>query len=258
MKKALFILMMLLLVMLLAGCAANNNTFPEADANYQRDPMDTSTPSPAPHLDPLPENYDPASEENDFSDDPAGVYYDEYGRQPYAGATPILLDPVNLPTPTPRVPLTFTYTQASVNGLTFEYPVGWSLETPDKNTIVLRDPYSYDNYTAEMTIRFESVPGSYTLKDVKNKVAEMLKEIGQYNFTKWETKIAAERKLLNKDGWYNNYSGVYFDGTKISGRVMVSLLDDNRIITLHMTCPDGYNNSYMNVVKQFSNTAKLN
>ncbi len=187
-----------------------------------------------------------------------GVYYDEYGRQVYAGATPIPLDPVDLPTPTPRPTLAFTYTQISVNGLTFEYPVGWMVDTPDANTIILTDPNTYDNYNASMTITIESVASSFTLSDCKTKVAQMLQEIGQYNYTDWQTNQVAERTLLKKDGYYNNYRGEYYDGTIVRGRVMVALLDNHQIITLHMSCPGWYNESYMNVVGHFRDTAKLN
>ena len=257
MKRSLLILVLLLLALALAGCASSN-TYPDAEQSYQRDPMDVSTPVPTSYQDTLPEGYDPASEENDEMSDLVGVYYDAYGRQIYAGATPIPLKPINLPTATPRSPLTFSYTQITVNGITFEYPSGWSVETPDSDTIILRDPFVYDNYQAEMTIRYESVASGYTVKDTEKRVNEIISQFLQYNFTSRDIKKAAERTLLGKSGYYNNYSAVYYDGTKISGRVQVALLDGNRIITLHMTCPDGYNNSYMNVVKQFRDTAKLN
>ena len=38
------------------------------------------------------------------------------------------------------------------------------------------------------------------LNDVKNTVREKLKEIGQYNYTKWETTSLSARTLLKKDG----------------------------------------------------------
>ena len=122
--------------------------------------------------------------------------------------------------------------------------------------IVLTDPVTYDNYNATMTVRFESVPSSYALNDVKTRVSDMLKEIGQYNYTEWTSTSLAERTLLKKNGYYANYRGVQYDGTIVRGRVMVALLDGNRIITLHMSGPAGYNESYMNVVSHFRETLK--
>ena len=43
----------------------------------------------------------------------------------------------------------------------------------------------------------------------------------------------------------------------IRGRVMVALLDNHQIITLHMSCPGWFNESYMNVVAHFRDTAKM-
>ena len=258
MKKTLFTVVVLLMALVLAGCAANP-TYPEAGTNYQRDPLSVPTDTPAPSLPDLPEDYDPASEEEEASvPELVGVYFDEFGRQPYAGATPIPLDPIDLPTPTPRPSLAFSYSQISVNGLTFEAPVGWSIETPSANTFVLTDPNTYDNYNASMTVTIENVPNSFTLNDAKTRVGDMLKEIGQYNYTQWSSTSLAERTLLKKDGYYANYRGVYYDGTIVRGRVMVALLDNNQIITLHMTCPGWFNESYMNVVAHFRDTVKRN
>ena len=261
MRKFLPLSLLLVLCLALAGCASNQ-TFPDAsDNNYQRDPLSvaTATPDPGPaYTYDLPEDYDPASEEDNAGTDLAGVYTDEYGRQPYAGATPIPLDPVDLPTPTPRPSLAFNYTPVTVNGLTFEAPVGWQIETPSADTFIMSDPVTYDNYNASMTVRFETVPSNYTLNDVKTKVNDMLKEIGQYNYTQWSSTSLAERTLLKKDGYYANYRGVYYDGTIVRGRVMVALLDNNQIITLHMTCPGWFNESYMNVVAHFRDTVKRN
>ena len=63
---------------------------------------------------------------------------------------------------------------------------------------------------------------------------------------------------VKKDGYYANYRGVYYDGTIVRGRVMVALLDNRQIITLHMTCPGWFNESYMNVVAHFRDTVKQN
>ena len=82
----------------------------------------------------------------------------------------------------------------------------------------------------------------------------MLAEIGQYNYTEWTTTDLAERTLLKKDGYYANYRGQYYDGTIVRGRVMVALLDNNQIITVHMAAPGWFNESYMNVVSHFRDT----
>ena len=46
------------------------------------------------------------------------------------------------------------------------------------------------------------------------------------------------------------------DGTIIRGRVMVALLEGNKIITVHMMVPGWFNESYMKVVDHFRDTLK--
>ena len=87
------------------------------------------------------ENYiDP--ELDDGSDlyvpEPTGTVY------PYAGSTPIPLDPIDMPTPTPRPSLSFTYgdySAASV-GVSFKAPAGWLVDESQAQTFILREPDS--------------------------------------------------------------------------------------------------------------------
>lgn len=253
MKKAALLFALLTVALLLSGCGSPEGDFPEIQPTSvtQRDPMSvTATAEPT-----MPDDYDPASEEDTDSYMP-GAVYNEYGQAVYAGATPIPLDPVDMPTATPRPSLTFSYgtVTATQLGLSFEAPAGWYMDTSSPDMVVLTDPNSYDNFTATMTIKITAVSSSYKLADVKTEVRNILKELGQYNYTKWETTELASRTLLKKDGYYANYRGEYFDGTIVRGRVMVALLDDNRIITVHMAAPGWYNESYMNVVAHFRDT----
>ena len=109
---------------------------------------------------------------------------------------------------------------------------------------------------AQLTVSILSVSSDYKLADVKTRVTDMLKEIGQYNYSQWTTTNLAERTLLKQDGYYANYRGVRTDGTIIRGRVMVALLEGNKIITVHMMVPGWFNESYMKVVDHFRDTLK--
>ena len=261
MKKAIAVCALLLAAVLLAGCApVEGEPYPETTVSQtQRDPMsveDTGTPEEG---DALPgEDYDPTLEEDNGSF-VSGAVYDDYGRTVYAGATPIPLDPIDMPTATPKPTLAFTYGQVNAESLrlTFEAPAGWIVDTSAANQIVLTDPNAYDGVNATLTVKMSAVPGSYKLSDVRTEVRNALKEIGQYNYSKWSTTELASRTLLKKDGYYADYNGVYYDGTAVHGRVMVALLDNNQIITVHMACPDGYfNSSYKTVLNHFRETLK--
>lgn len=262
MKKWALLLVLVLAAILLAGCGSPEESFPEADSSLQQDPMTipTDVPAPAAEDDPW-ANYNPASEEDNGNNSYApNASYNEYGQQKYAGATPIPLDPVDMPTATPKPNLTFSYGDVAADniGLTFQAPVGWGIETPDAETIILTDPNAYDGINATMTIRIVSVPSSYKLTDVRTEISNMLKEIGQYNFSSFSKTELAARTLLKKDGYYADYHGTYYDGTAVNGRVMAVLLDGNRIITLHLVCAHGFfDTSYKDVINHFRNTAKL-
>ena len=112
MKKSLKILVLALLSILMLNCAF-------AESGTQRDPMAVPTQA----SNGLPEGYDPASEEDNGSY-ASGAAYNDYGQAIYAGATPIPLDPIDMPTPTPKPVLTFSYgiVAADKLRLNFEAP----------------------------------------------------------------------------------------------------------------------------------------
>ncbi|MBR6184844.1 MAG: hypothetical protein IKQ41_01115 [Clostridia bacterium] len=249
MKKSLTRLVTALLVLALLGAAG------AVSENLQKDPMSVPTGSNG-----LPEGYDPAAEEDyDSSIYTFGGEYDEYGRSKYAGATPIPLDPIDMPTPTPKPTIPFSYGIVSADkiGVTFEAPVGWQIDTSADDSVTLRDPNPVDGVNATLMVRIASVASGYKLSDVKSDLHMMLKELGQYNYSSWTTTDTATRTLLKKDGYYADYYGDYYDGTSVYGRVMMALLDGNRVITVHLSCPNGYfSSSYKSVINHVRETLK--
>ena len=127
---------------------------------------------------------------------------------PYAGATPIPLDPVDLPTPTPHPELTFnyaTYTAGSL-GLSFDCPSGWLVDESQTDVFVLTEPETqmHDGQQCIITISAEPVTANYSEKDLKKQVTQRLKEIGSVNFTVWNPSLTATRTLLGSKGVYAN------------------------------------------------------
>ena len=227
-------------------------------SNLQADPMALPTDAPADSF-ALPEGYDPAAEEDGGSYSVYGAAYDDYGRTLYAGATPIPLDPIDMPTPTPKPTRTFSYGEVTAEKLRlkFEAPVGWGIDTSSDDAVTLVNQTALDGYNAYITIRVYPVASSFKLADLRDELKNYLKELGQYNFAKWSTKEIASRQLLKKDGYYNDYEGQYYDGTAIYGRVMMALLDSHQVIMVHLSCPDGYfNSSYKAVINHVRDTLK--
>ena len=244
MKKSIVILVLVLLTVQLTGWA-----FAE-----QTDPMSVPSSSSGSNL---PTGYDPASEEDRGSYTGSGTYND-YGRSVYAGATPIPLDPIDMPTATPKPvlpPFTYGAVTADKIRLNFEAPVGRYIDTSADDAITLTDPNAVDGFNASLTLRLYPVANTYKLADVRTDLKNTLKELGQYNFSSWSTTEMASRTLLKKDGYYADYHGTYYNGIAIYGRVMMALLDNHQIVMMHLVCSDGYfNSSYKAVVNHVRDT----
>ena len=246
---------MLLTLVLLCG------SFPMTGAlasGLQADPMAVPTDAPSASFD-LPEGYDPASEEDSGDYFTYSAAYNDYGQAVYAGATPIPLDPIDMPTPTPKPTLTFSYGLVTADKLrlSFEAPVGWGIDFSADDAVMLMNPNALDGYNAAITVRVYSVASTFKLNDLRTELRNTLKELGQYNFSKWSTTELASRTLLKKDGFYADYEGQYYDGTAIYGRVMMALLDGHQVIMVHLSCPDGYfNSSYKAVINHVRDTLK--
>ena len=243
----------LLLALMLVCLAALGGAYADG---LQSDPLALPTNRPD---NSLPEGYDPASEEDSASYYAPGGAYNDYGRSMYAGASPIPLDPIDMPTPTPKPSLTFSYGQVNADNIHigFECPAGWIIDTSAEDAVVLTNPTAYDGYNATLTVRVYSVASTFKTADLRGELKNTLKDLGQYNFAKWSTTELATRTLLKKDGYYADYEGTYYDGTAIYGRVMMALLDGSKVIMVHLSCPDGFfNSSYKSVINHVRDTLK--
>ncbi len=265
-KQAALALLICLTVVLLCGCAQEQTTYPEAGTAPTRQPVRQadvlSQPTEAPQVVvSFPEDYD--SEED--AEDDEGEDLDESAAVPgfssraavpnsrYAGATPIPLDPVDMPTPTPRPDIEFEYEKMDTAlGYSMDVPVGWLVEQNDKNMFVIRDPEMRDNVYATFTMTTKSVSSSYRASDLKAELSEQLSQI-QRNYVGWKIWQADSRPLLKSDGVYNAYRGVTYDDTVVRGLVHVALVNRN-VVTLSFSAPGYYNTSYQRVYNKMRNT----
>lgn len=259
MKKKLVLLALLTIVaLMLCACSADStdqNNQQNTQQGGQVPPMEQSAGQNNGLWD-LPAGYDPASEEDDgyyFAD----AMYDEYGNAVYAGATPIPIDPVDMPTATPRPELTFSYGEyvAAKLGLKFQSAVGYTVNDSASDRYVLTEPASAvkDNYAATITLQITPITNNYDLADVKSELANYLNnEKTQYEG--WQIYTAASKTLMGKSGYYNNYRAEKPDGTIVRGRVHMAIISENELLTLHVSCPGWFNTSYMKVYDQIRDT----
>ena len=176
----------------------------------------------------------------------------------YAGATPVLIDPIDKPTATPLPPLTFTYAkyEAAALKLSFEAPEGWLPDDSQPDTYTLTNPNPAMDYAAKLSIRVVPVSKSYTKNDLIKEVKNTLDTLGSDGFKKFERSNTAGRKFMNSDGVYANYTGTLTDGTKIAGRLIISCVNKTLYI-LHVSYPQGYTKTYVDgVYDKFRHTVK--
>jgi len=176
----------------------------------------------------------------------------------YAGATPVLIDPVDKPTPTPLPPLSFTYTtyNASSLHLSFEGPAGWLVDDSQPDTYTITNPDPGMDYAAFLSIRAVPVSKNYNKSELIKEVKGTLDTLGGDGFKKFERSNTAGRKFMNTDAIYANYTGTTMDNVKVSGRIIIAC-SNKTLYILHVSCPQGYNKTYIdNVYDKFRHTVK--
>lgn len=255
MKKLILIAALALTVLFLTGCQQKDvvqqpvNEPAETGTQTQQSPLDL--PSTTISIEGLPEGYDPASEEGN-SVPIKDADFSSSGIAIHAGATPIPLDPVDLPSPTKRPDLTFTfstYTAANL-GITFESVAGYLVDDSQPDVYILTEPMEQqkDNYSVVFTFSRTSVTNTYNLNNLRTDLRAFAADLGKVNYQEWRVSDTAERSLLGKSGYYITYRGVLPDGTIVRGRVHMALLDNNRVLSIHYTGPGEYNTDYSNNV----------
>lgn len=259
-KRMILIGLLIVAVLALSGCGKKEA--PTADQSpstvpVQQPAMAQATDIPAPAFDnTLPKDYDPASEE-----DAGGLVSAEGQASAYmrAGATPIPLDPVDMPTATPRQALAFTYSKYTANklGISFESVAGYEVDESQPDTFALKEPdgLAKDNYPVQITFQQSAVANNYSIDNLKKDLRAKLKDLGAVNYTKWQPTDISRRSLLGKDGYYANYRGVLFDGTVVRGRIHMALVG-GKLLTFNLSCPGWYNTDYMGVYTRIRDTLK--
>ena len=188
----------------------------------------------------------------------------------YPGATPMIIDPVDKPTPTPVPKIEFkdsdytTYEAAELH-LSFQGPIGWSLEGPTswEPGGDMLDTYTLTNldlsldYAAQIRIRVVPVNKQYSKseldKEVKAVRDAIRSELGfskfdnynvaGYNFIKLKdeksTAEAPKYKFIDNKGRYTRFKGTLKEsGAKVGGRVIVNCYN-KKLYILVATYPGG-------------------
>ena len=272
-KKRMICLVLLLCAALVMTACAKKETFPTtaiptaAPTAEAQDPQNIFGDTPVPQdIDFDDGSYDPTQEEgggeelltDNGQNNPIGPTPAPTMQSEYAGATPVLIDPIDKPTATPLPPLSFTFAtyEAPALHLSFEAPAGWIVDDSQPDTYTLTNPDPSMDYAAFVSIRTVPVSKNYNKNDLIKEVKGTLETLGGDGFKKFERSNTAGRKFMNVDGVYANYTGTTLDDVKVSGRIIISCVDKTLYI-LHVACPQGYTKTYVdNVYDRFRHTVK--
>ena len=176
---------------------------------------------------------------------------------PYAGSSPIPLDPVDAPTATPRMALTFTYVPYSVAtlGLSFEAPAGWIPDESVDQVYTLTEPEQQikDGQQGVINVYASPVNTNYTEKELTAEIKQRLSTIGATNFVEWNPSLTATRFLMGGKGVYANYSGTLANGVQIGGRIHATCID-KVLYCIQVTYPLNFKDDYLNVFSKVRET----
>ena len=173
-------------------------------------------------------------------------------RSDYAGATPVVIDPIDKPTPTavPKLQVAHAAYDAKKLGLSFEGPAGWLQDDSAEDTFILQNPNARMDYAATLTLTAKKVSADYSTSDLKSVVNGMLDSIGSANFQEYDPSQTDSRSLLGKNGVYANYTGTLLANgaeVQVAGRVHAVCVD-KVLYTIHLTAPRAQWNDYKDMV----------
>lgn len=267
-KRILLALMLVVCVAALCACQSTgskytvvNSTNPQSQATQNLSTTSEATNNPTTNFDDG--SYDPASEEDlgsdlgDFEEIATAVPATEVPtlRSEYAGATPVLLDPIDKPTPTPVPEITFTHQtyEATKLHLTFDAPSGWVVDDSVADTYTLTNPDPSMSYTASLTVTATAVSSQMDKTALASQVSAMLDALkAQSGVKSFSPSRVDDRTLMDQAGKYANYTAVLDNGEEIAGRIQAACV--NKVLyTVHITYPKAYKDTY---VKQVYNTLR--
>ncbi len=262
-KKTICLALVLCCALVLTACAqqatypnqpkqdsASQSSTEQQPVTGQADMSAASEAAPAQQINFNDGSYNPASEEGgqseqigDTAQNAPQVTNAPMMQSEFAGATPVKIDPVDKPTPTPLPKITFSYTTYNAPNLhlTFEGPAGWIADDLAADTYILTNPDPSMDYEAKAEIRTIAAGKDYTQKElVKEAKAQAEALQGTGSFQSFSTSDTATRTFINGNGVYIAYKGTLNDGqeTGVAGRIIVNTV--NKVLyVLHVSYPRG-------------------
>ena len=253
MKKRMICLLLALCAVLVLTACQKQETFPNqprANAPAEQPPVSAPAAEPVQQVftagsgtpDYDSGEYNPALEEGGQEEQIAPGSYATPAptmRSEYAGATPVIIDPIDKPTPTPLPKLKFSYVtyEASALHLSFSGPTDWIVNDSAPDTYMLTNPDPSMDYAATVTIRVVPVNKNYTRNELVKEVKGAMDTIrSDGDFSSFDPSDTATRPFIDGNGVYMAYKGTLKDGRGVAGRVIVNCVDKTLYI-MHCSYP---------------------
>ena len=226
----------------------------EQDSTFVFGPADTETaapeltPSPTPASTPIPT--DSGDSGFDFSqvDNPL--------------ATPVAVNPIDMPTPTPTPAPNYAYETYQNDSMGISFPGLLNPATNQETTVQFVEPKSermeVDGYQTRLTVEKFSAGLSQTASDARTRLESVITELGGM-FTTFKTGEIASASIGGANGYYCYYSATYNDGTKdysMRGRLVV-VAHDKDLFQVRLTAPSAWYSYYNHVYRQLRSSFKF-
>ena len=178
----------------------------------------------------------------------------------YAGATPVVLDPIDKPTATPAPAISikeFQTYDATKLRLSFEGPVNWEADDLLSDTFILTNPDTSMSYQAQLMVTARAVASEYGENDLKKEVKAVINAL-KGDFVNMSTTNTASRTLFDKKGIYEDFTATV-KGTdiKVWGRVHAVTVNKT-LVVMRLIAPNEYSRTYKDTVySKFRHTVKF-
>ena len=168
-------------------------------------------------------------------------------------ATPVAIDPIDMPTPTPMPTPSYwyeTYTNESL-GISFNIPGTWLLNpaTNQDTTIQFVEPKSEmmepNGYQTRVTIERVNTGLAQNSDDARTRLESTLSELA-LTFTTFTPSDIASASMGGADGAYCYYRAEYNDGTTnytVRGRIII-VAHGNALYQVRITTPSNWYSYY--------------
>ena len=168
-------------------------------------------------------------------------------------ATPVAVDPIDKPTPTPAPTPKFVYEtyENPTMGVSFSIPYTWHLNpnTNHATTVQFVEPKSemmeQDGYQTRITIEKYNMGLEQTASDARSRLESVLEELAP-SFTNFTPGNIDSGDFGDGKGYYCYYRAEYNDGTKnyeMNGRVII-VAHKKALYQIRLTTPRNWYSYY--------------